>query len=269
MQLKPVKIKKELGFPTINEFARNPELLYKNIPTSWLKNKYVATSLAMFVLCGNASKSQVDKKENIDFVLQEKQNNGKNEEKKISQEVAKVAPVFAHGKGSGLTGCMAIAGPVFISEQEARTLIFDALEKEGIEIDTVDTPTISFSLPSKKKIDMKIDGFNKKFNLSIQYISGKDYKPFREYDTTEDGFTILYTTEGYSTKEAASIISSEMKKINKYNAGIFYDPLTKCEYRKVEGVHPCVTAKEESKQLLLAQVQDFIQWLKNEGILEK
>ncbi len=268
MQLKPVKIKKELGFPTINEFAQNPELLYKNIPSSWLKNKYVAASLAMFVLCGNASKSQVEKKENIDFVLQEKQNKGKNKDKQKSKEIVKVAPVFAHGKGSGLTGCMAIAGPVFISEQEARTLIFDALKKEGIEIDTVDTPTISLSLPSKKKIDMKIDGFNKKFNLSIQYISGKDYKQFRE-NKTENGKNVLYSTEGYSTKEAASIISGEMKKINKYNAGVFYDPLTKCEYRKVDGVNHCVIAKEESKELLLAQVQDFIQWLKDEGILEK
>jgi len=60
-----------------------------------------------------------------------------------------------------------------------------------------------------------------------------------------------------------------MKKINKYNSGVFYDPLTKCEYRKVDGVNPCVIAKEESKELLLAQVQDFIQWLKDEGILEK
>jgi hypothetical protein len=265
MQLKPVKTKKELGFPTINEFARNPELLYKNIPSSWLKNKYVAASLAMFVLCGNVGKSQLEKKENIDFVLQEKQN----KENQKSKKIVKVAPVFAHGEGSGLTGCMAIAGPVFISEQEARTLIFDALKKEGIEVDTVDTPTISFSLPSKKKIDLKIDGFNKKFNLSIQYISGKDYKPFREYDTTENGFKKYYSTEGYSTKEAASIISSEMKKINKYNSGVFYDPLTKCEYRKVDGVNPCVIAKEESKELLLAQVQDFIQWLKDEGILEK
>jgi hypothetical protein len=68
MQLKPVKLKKELGFPTINEFAQNPYLLYKNIPSSWLKNKYVAASLAMFVLCGNAGYSQTHTKNQIQYV---------------------------------------------------------------------------------------------------------------------------------------------------------------------------------------------------------
>ncbi len=268
MQLKPVKIKEELGFPTINEFAQNPELLYKNIPSSWLKNKYVAASLAMFVLCGNASKSQVEKKENIDFVLQEKQNKEQNEEKKISKEVAKVAPVFAHGEGSGAIGCIVVSPPAFLTEQEALKIIFDELLKEGIEIDSLNYPSLYFKMRTKNILFRKsFDGFSSKYNLAIEFISKTDCGLFREGGG--GGFSI----QGFKTKSSAELLVKELNTICKNNVVVFYDPLTEMIYSKENKQKSRELiyneAKETSKELLLAQVQDFIQWLKDEGILEK
>jgi len=119
MQLKPVKIKKELGFPTINEFARNPELLYKNIPSNWLKNKYVAASLAMFVLCWNTSYVQILIKNRIEYVLQQEQKkkSSKKKETKNLKEVKnkekKDIPDFSFFiEFTSNVWCMSIAPPV-------------------------------------------------------------------------------------------------------------------------------------------------------------
>ena len=227
MQLKPVKIKKEPGFPTINKFAQNPELLYKNIPSNWLKNKYVAASLAMFVLCGNEGKGQVEKKENVDLVLQEKQNSEQNQEKKISKEVAKVAPIFAHGEGSGAIGCIAISSPAFLSEQEALKIIFDELLKEGIEVDSLNYPSLYFKMRTKNILFRKsFDGFSSKFNLAIEFISKTDCGLFSEGGG--GGFSL----QGYNTKSSAELLIRELSNISKNNVVVFYDPLTEMIYLK-------------------------------------
>ena len=49
-----------------------------------------------------------------------------NDEKQAS---VLVAPIFEHGKGRGATGCIVIAPPVFLSEEDARQAIEEELKR--------------------------------------------------------------------------------------------------------------------------------------------
>lgn len=45
-----------------------------------------------------------------------------------------VAPIFEHGKGRGLTGCIVVSPPVFLSEEEAMQIVREELGKHGIQL---------------------------------------------------------------------------------------------------------------------------------------
>jgi hypothetical protein len=235
-------------------------LLYKSIPESWIKNQYVAASLATFILLGCQNKNTAANPLNIEIV--DKINSDEKEQTTQKQDSVKVAPIFVHGEGSGAVGCVAMSPPVFISEDDAKKIIFNALQKEGIIFDTTDCSEIQFKTSAianscsgwdgKKlpdtKVQLKMDGYNKELNLAIQYVSKTDFIKFKSKDY--GGCSV----QGYKTKEAAEIIREELVTNGTTNAVVFYDPIA--------------TQNRESKKLLLQQVEDFVKWLRAEHIIE-
>ena len=281
MELKPVKQSRNPGYPTLRSYVENPALLSKNIPLSWIKNKYVAASLAAFILC-SSPKDTNNIKAKPAVVFDDSVKNKVHEKiKKEKKETLKIAPIFSHGEGAGATGCVVSSPPVFISEAEARTIIFDALKKENIDFDTTNCQTFEFKAEpianddynednysitdsNKANVILKMDGFNEKYNLAIQYVSEDDFYKFKNTDL------ILSSVQGYNTKKAAKIIREKFLIDSKTNAVIFYDPLKIVEYVKnLDWKKSRDNAKGEAKKLLLAQVEDFIKWIKAEGILNK
>ncbi|HPI20300.1 MAG TPA: hypothetical protein PKY56_08010 [Candidatus Kapabacteria bacterium] len=271
MQLKPVKIKKELGFPTINEFAQNPELLYKNIPSSWLKNKYVATSLAMFVLCGNASNAQVPIKNRIDYVLQQEQKektSKKKETKKVKEvkkqekkEITEFSPLI---ESMGSVGCVSVAPPVYITEKEAYEIILNIFKDENIELDTINCPEIKFNLqPNDREVKLKIDAYNKEHNIAVEYVTSADKKSIDLMNTH------LSSGYNYFREPDARFIYDELKNQGYKYSGVFYDEPVYADYTEKNWEESIEKARQEVKSNLIKQVQEFIIWLKNEGILEK
>lgn len=259
MEIKPVKKKKEPDYPTLEFYVKNPEMLSRNIPESWMKNKYVATSIAAFILCGTPhsnGKSVTAAIEIIDKLNSD--DKATNENNPTMSDSMKVAPIFAHGDGSGSTGCIVMSPPVFISEDEAKSIIFEALAKENILFDTKNCPTLKFDAPplandclkeiermtKTTQVKITMDGYNADYNLAIQFMSSKDFRTFR----IEDG---CYSSGShYDTKTAAELLRAELKKKGILNAAVFYDPL------------PSDESNEDAKQDLLMQVNDFIQWFK-------
>lgn len=278
MKIKPVKQTKTPNYPILDHYINNPGLLSKNIPESWIKNKYVATSLATFILFGTTRSNLLANKAGIE-ILENSSSDFKDQTKDEIKDSIKIAPIFAHGDGSGAIGCIVMSPPVFISEDEARSIIFNALEVEGIKFDTKDCPEIKFkSFPiandcySEDKntekapdanVELKMDGYNKELNLAIQFVSGDDYFKFR----SDDG--CMSSIQGYDTKKAAEIIRKELIANGKTNTVVFYDPITTIDFERDDNWKICQeVAKEEAKKLLLAQVEDFIEWIKNEKIIK-
>jgi hypothetical protein len=275
MKITPVKLKKEPDYPTIREYTDHPELLSKNIPLNWLKNKYIATSLAAFILCGTPKDSDNVKAKPAIVYDESQKNKSLDETKSEKRDSVKIAPIFAHGEGFGATGCIVTAPPVFIGEDEAMEIILEAFKDEDIDLNTSELSTMIYKvLPienywhkeiedtSKINARVKIDAFNSKLNLAVYYISSDDYAEFkREY---------YYKTSvhGYDTKTCAEILNKELKSQSKTNVVVFYDPMV--NYGFIEDDHlDYKDAKKQSKKLLLKQVEDFLDWIKDEGILNK
>jgi hypothetical protein len=100
MKIKPIKQAKRPNYPTFEYYIEHPELLYKSIPESWLKNKCVAASLATFVLLGcSNSNSNSRIKHSSNFEIVNKFNSFVKERIAMEQQNSvKAAPIFVHGE---------------------------------------------------------------------------------------------------------------------------------------------------------------------------
>ena len=192
MEIKPVNNNRHPNYPTIELFIKHPELLLRNIPSSWLKNKFVMTSLAAFLL-SNCGTGTAQKGEGVEIVNTLGTNNSKPQKKKEDNSiVANVAPVFVHGEGRGATGCIVMSPPVFLSEDEAIKIILDKLRAEGYNLSRENCPTFKFEvLPianecdkpkGKAKIELEMDAYNPSSKWAIQFITADDYDKFKNDD---------------------------------------------------------------------------------------
>ena len=295
MEIKPVKIKRKPGYPTIKTFVDNPGLLSKNVPFAWIRNQYAATTLATFILCGVGNQSNAQKTKPATVVVSKVIKKNKPAAIQTAKhDPVKIARIFSHGDGSGAIGCMVSSPPVFISEDEARKIIFTALKEENIDFSTINTPVLKFSvkpavnyfhtekqrLNDKKVItvEIKMDGYNVKNNLAIEYVSARLVNKLDPYDEMES------SVQRIDTKSTAERIRNELIAQGKVNAAVFYDPITRYDPftyydespeaidRLLSGNAPPPTSKDHrpsSRDLLKAQVKDFIEWIKKEGIIKQ
>ena len=246
MEIKSVNNSRQPNYPTIELFVKHPELLARNIPNSWLKNQFVATSLAAFLLsgCGTGTAKKSAEVEIVETLETDNPNedsikstivapeptNTPQKKKADNNIITNVAPVFAHGEGRGATGCIVMSPPVFLSEDEAIKIILDKLRAEGYNFSRENCPTFSFTVPNLVNCDevkrmtnikLKMDAYNANSKWAIQFITDDDYDKF----FTEDGCWSSVTS--YNTKKAAEIINQELKKQKKTNAVVFYDPVAR------------------------------------------
>jgi hypothetical protein len=285
MEIKPITKNRQPNYPTIELFVKHPKLLSRNIPRSWLKNKVVATSLAGFFLssCGptDTTKNRAEtgivdtlKKDNQNeettksaIVVQEPASSQQKKTTDTNNIVTNIAPVFAHGEGRGAIGCEVISPPVFISEDEAMKIIMDKLTAEGYNFSREKCPTFSFEVypianecdepKGKMKLKLKMDAYNSNSKWAIQFISTDDHDKFKNDNCWS-------SVSGYDAKKAAEIINQELKKQKRTNAVVFYDPMP-----SADEMDKHAEAQNNARELLLAQVNDFIDWLKKNNIIIK
>jgi len=273
MEIKPFIAKKPPEYPTEYLFINNPALFKRYIPLRWYKNKLVCTALSVFIVTGATSCDSQVTKPNTEITDQ----NGKDNPSKDKNDSIKVAPIFVHGDGSGAVGCMVISPPVFITESEAIQIIMEELHKENIKIDTNNCPIFHFEaegiandsyIDDKVRIasiDMKIDGMDNEHKFMIEFISTDDYLKFKTEPLPLDTFLRNTSVHSYVTKLAAEIVRDQLVKKSISNAVVFYDPIPSSD---LENDKDNTKAKAEAKKLLVAQVQDFIDWLKAEKIIK-
>jgi hypothetical protein len=272
MNLEPVRKYNEPKYPVKNMVLENPALL-KTVPGRWKDNVYVGAALStllMFTLTSCVSKN----------------NPGVDTPGGTSGEKAAVAPIFEHGSGRGSFGCVSIAPPSFLSEEEAFQVIDEEARKYGISftkdslvLEGVGIPETKFysnlGKPEEKLVkgsrkgSLTLDGLDSSKEIGFEFISESDYRAWKVKENMD------LSVDSYDFLSTAKVLKKGLEKKNgKTTIGIFYDPMTEFskellkELDKIEDFKDKSDfLKERSEEHLRNQVKDFLGWLKAQGIL--
>ena len=257
MKIKPVKSYKKPEYPKKESFISLPKLLTKYIPDSWQKNKLLAIALGIFALgnCGDLNNQKMP-----DFQIADNLN-----------AKTLIAPVFLHGDGLAAIGGIAMTPTVIMTEDDARRIIEDELNKANIILDKKNVTINDVSFDSKiinyknnameekvvqaNKYKLCLDGLDSKHNIGYEFVSIRNYSEL-------GGVNSASTRQEYNLVKVAQGVKDKLQKYGKLNAVVFYDPMPvnkKSNYNDKE-------LRKESEELLREQVKDFVKWLKKEGL---
>jgi hypothetical protein len=297
MKLTPVKRYKKPGYPTREAMLSSSSPLGECVPTRWKGNTMLTTMLAVYLLGPEKGDAQAGSPAGNELVtVIGDQGGGRTipeHRTERPRELPSIAPIFLHGDGRGVTGCVVINPPVFLSEEEARQVIEEELMKENIIFDKKNVVLDGVAIPEKneweseygkrEEVTVNLDGYSSKYNLGYEVVTAEDYYKF-------GGESSLSTVQDYDLVKAAENLRNTMKERGKMNVAIFYDPLERDENpdpknqsfedmlrdqerdkvdKGVRSQLTHATGKEQSIELLKRQVSDFIQWIKKEKLFGK
>jgi len=188
--------------------------------------------------------------------------------KPLKETASLIAPVFKHGDGIGSYGCVAINPPVFLSEDEARSVIYEEAKKAGIHF----KPDHRTIYDNKKQISIdrvkiELEGIDRERGIGFVYVDEKSN------DLKSETFGTAFE---YKTYESAVTVVNELNKAKpKMVVGTFYEPLGSYDWNKMandvqHGKSMAIgetAAENANKAALRAQVRDFIKWLKQQGVI--
>ncbi len=186
-----------------------------------------------------------------------------------------VAPVFAHGEGRGATGCVVVAPPVFLSEEEAMVIIREELNRNGISLAQRDVPSAISVPPPAPTIasghnpsaqPIKIDGVDPVRHVAVEYVSAVDSEAWTGQS--------MSSVQGYDTKAAAEAIAKAARSSARQPLyfGVLYDPITTIDFRNApSGPQDWKTeekaARKQAASLLRDQVRDLLSWLRSQNAI--
>lgn len=207
-----------------------------------------------------------------------------------------VAPVFIHGAGTGAYGCIAVTAPFFLSEEEAYEIIKSEAERYGDIAFTRKSPPVleDVKLPESRLYsgaaekkgtvregDLCLDGADAENRIAFEFISKDDVYEWRKENEEAAATVTLYDAKGTAEKLREELVSYGPHM----SLGIFYDP---CNDVDMDGALDAMAKAEEqgetfdwdgakleneararakSEELLRAQVRDFLDWLKGQGVI--
>jgi hypothetical protein len=261
MKASPVKRYGLPRYPTRLEVQSNPGLLRRNIPPGWRAVPEMTGAVALFLAVNTSICRGADKKG-------------------APGGAAMVAPIFEHGAGRGAIGCIVVAPPVFMSEEEALQVVREELRKSGVELSEkgrsikgTTVPLAEYFSKSNREAKMirpregvkerkpfQVDGADPKKRVAVEFVSASDFTERCGHSVKHADGMSLSSVQDYETKELAKFVAGQVKQEGKEKVyfGTFYDPLAD----KGPGQQPV-----ESKRLLRLQVQDFVNWLKAQGAI--
>ncbi len=278
MKLRIVKRYKDPCYPTRQYLMEHPELL-RWIPERWRKHRLVLSVVSMV----------------IPLIVPRPTFAGDAETAPAT--TSHVAPLFIHGDGRGSFGCVAVNPPVFLSEDEARQVIQDEAKKAGItfsaealtlkDIEVPITDQFGFldrmgkeekdapEKPKSQKLDLVLDGYDKELDVAYHVVTKKDFADWEKKDRT--GWC---SVSSYDFKATAQVLTNGLTNAKeKTTMAVFYEPAAhppRMEYPKKDATdaerrafweESEKAAKEMGKKELQQQVQDFVKWLKGQGVI--
>ncbi len=181
-----------------------------------------------------------------------------------------IAPLFVHGNGMGVYGCQMVAPPVFLSEDEALSVVNDVAKEYGLEFSTkvsaeftdVLEPSVNImqpenALPSDTYITLRPDFMDEAHGVAIEFVSVKDVKAWHK-DTGVGSSVEQYDTKGAAAQLSDALDDAWSESIA--TAGVMYDP---CELSETSET----ASREMSVEQLESKAKDFFEWLKSQGVI--
>lgn len=215
-----------------------------------------------------------------------------------ARKAALVAPVFEHGngvvEGRGAMGCVAVAAPAYLSEEDAIQVITEELSQHGLDLTKRNEPLADVIIHGRKvefAFDwtrqthglhvedatgpLRIDLLDPVRHIGVEFVNATEYEELGGPDGS--GWTVdLKATAG----RVGDAVRTQGEGIC---VGLFYDPVRSYTFfpppAKADNPQPendnrqprwaatPEAAREESRLLLRMQVRDFVDWLKGQGIL--
>ena len=262
-------------YPTQAEAQLSPELLRK-LPARWQKNAAVMAAAGLFGVITLSSCG-----------ILEPDIAGYNPQ---SENYLNVAPIFIHGEGTGSMGCVMVAPPVFLSEQEALAIIINMAESEGLNFnaeppdykatDNRHRSEQKYSWNQEKYVlgdgSVGLDLYDNKTGVAVTFISMQDAE--QKFDNEWRSVT------SYLPRELAELTAEDFaQQKGDINVGVFYDPgkdWDSEEYQRVRSEYNASdkdweermaeyeeAVKELISENLRSQVRDFIEWLQGQGVI--
>ena len=212
MKVSPLTRYADPRYPARNVLDDHPELL-RVLPNRWRRSAVVGTALA--AACGLVA-------------------TGWQAAQAAGEPVVNTPPIFEHGRGQGSFGCVAVAPPVFLSEDEARHVIIEEARTAGIEFIPdrlrleLDLPITSLNHigiedekgPVAQRGTLLLDGTDGKKRISYEYVSVGDFYAWREPKER-----VMSTVSTVNLIDPAKTIRDSLAKTGgAETVGIFYDP---------------------------------------------
>jgi len=277
MDARPVRRYRIPRYPTRLRVLAKPELLARHVPPAWRKCAEVAGAAALLCAasgpmgCGTAPSPR-------DLARTTRAAPA------APAAGAIVAPIFEHGGGFAASGCIVVAPPVFLSEEEALEVIKTELAKSGVVLsrdrvmvrdvkivrhkeDRSAAGAMQFTELRDSALPVELDAVDPKRSVAVEYVSFEDslllIEPYA-------GDSVM----GFYMRHAAQLLSDQVRqKGPRMSLGVFYDPVgalmvaRKEKDRKRAEAEAERRAKARSRELLRAQVKDFVDWLKAQGAI--
>lgn len=175
VDIKPVNKYRQPRYPDKLKVLSNPGAL-KNLPDRWKYNVQVGAALSTLLI--------------LTLTACER----KGETGPVGVNVkAEVAPIFEHGSGRGSFGCVSIAPPAFLSEEEAFKVIQEEgkryginFKTEGFTVSKVKIPETSFQgkVTDSRTGNLELDGYDSGKKVGVEFISEEDYKKWASGGST-------------------------------------------------------------------------------------
>lgn len=199
-----------------------------------------------------------------------------------------VAPIFNHGEGRGAIGCVVIAPPVFLTEEDALQVIQDELSKAGIELTSrkVILPEVGIKtegprsgmkdgkwVVKENEIEpLELQLADPKLHVGIEYVGQMNYCDL-------GGESSMSTVQIYDFKDRANFVAQQVRvKSRGLYVGVLYDPaapmsqpkLTSEQWKDRDLVQRRYKEAEDAgraaaREDLRKQVRDLAAWLKQQG----
>jgi hypothetical protein len=231
------------AYPTRLEVLAQPELLRRHVPPGWRKCAEVALAGAALLAASGVGLA--------------------GEKAGPPGKAAIVAPLFEHGEGRGVTGCVVHNPPVFLSEEEALQVIKEELAKTGVRLAEPGGDLPGVAIPRRmvhyKKVDdrhvsevveqkdkakpVSLDAQDPERKVAVEFVSRQDYHDL-------GGPFSPSTVEEYDFKKVARELGERASASPRpIRLGVFYDPATVHDLQKMYGDDKELQALNEKRRL--------------------
>ncbi|MBP7402857.1 MAG: hypothetical protein KBA30_09595 [Clostridia bacterium] len=188
-----------------------------------------------------------------------------------------VVPVFVHGDGMSVYGCVSVAPPMFLSEEEAQNVIREEAERWGVRFtetreiqgDRFPATDSSSSLSIPLRVwagTLSLDGYDPTLGIGFEFVSSEDVAAWISPDGGPYSSVSSYNMKGTAERLAEAVPGT----------AVFYDPSE--DYNAIRFDSAGKTYEDAlrdysaaQKELMLenlrAQVRDFLDWLSAQGVI--